>query len=153
MQILQECGWMFVFQCKKLSTCPGCNAAVAPKTHKIDSETVETVSNTLDNPERRRSSHRKPNKNVVFFCNPYSLEHRGSQDVREMKEGADAALHVAQLVGDGEGGAQPVVLADAAAPVWIAHRPQLGQAWSDNASVGQSRGRDCLGCLRQKTLT
>lgn len=38
---------------------------------------------------------------------------------------------MAQLVGDGEGGAQSVVLADAAAPVRIANRPQLGQAWSD----------------------
>lgn len=34
---------------------------------------------------------------------------------------------MAQFVGDGEGGAEPVVLTDAAAPVRITHRPQLGE--------------------------
>lgn len=70
-----------------------------------------------------------------------------------MKEGAGAALHVAQLVGDGKGGAQPVVLADAAAPVRIAHRPQLGQAWSDNTSVGQSQCGHCFERLRKSNDT
>lgn len=37
-------------------------------------------------------------------------------------------LHMAEFVGNGEGSAQAVVLADAAAPVWIAHRPQLCKA-------------------------
>jgi len=36
---------------------------------------------------------------------------------------------VAKLMGDGEGGAESVVLADAAAPVRITHGAQLGQTW------------------------
>lgn len=36
-------------------------------------------------------------------------------------------LHVAELVRDSEGGAQAILLADGAAPVWVAHGPQLGQ--------------------------
>lgn len=63
---------------------------------------------------------------------------------------------MAQLVGDGEGRAQSIVLADAAAPVRIAHGPQLGQAWSDDTSVGQSQLGD-LGRQNihsgQRTLT
>lgn len=34
---------------------------------------------------------------------------------------------MAQFMGDGEGSAEPVVLTDAAAPVRITHRPQLGE--------------------------
>lgn len=70
--------------------------------------------------------------------------------------GSRRGLHVAQLVGDGEGGAQSVVFTDAAAPVRIAHRPQLGQAWRDDTSVGGSQLED-LGrrniSRSQRTLT
>lgn len=76
----------------------------------------------------------------LFFNLVYSF----TQNVREEQP---RALHVAQLVGDGEGGAQSVVLADAAASVWIAHRPQLGQAWSNDTSVGQSQCGDSSECL------
>lgn len=34
-------------------------------------------------------------------------------------------LHMAKFMGDGECGAETIVLADAATPVWITHRPQL----------------------------
>lgn len=36
-------------------------------------------------------------------------------------------LHVAQLMRNGEGGTQAVFLADGAAPVRVAHGPQLSQ--------------------------
>lgn len=38
-------------------------------------------------------------------------------------------LHVAKFMGNGERRAESVVLADAAAPVRVAHRPQLSKAW------------------------
>lgn len=61
---------------------------------------------------------------------------------------------MAQLVGDGEGSAQSVVFADAAAPVRIANRSQLGQAWSDKTSVGQSQLGHCLDAYAgQRALT
>lgn len=34
-------------------------------------------------------------------------------------------LHMAKFMGDGECSAESIVLADAAAPVWITHCPQL----------------------------
>lgn len=37
-------------------------------------------------------------------------------------------LHVAKFMGNGEGGAESVVLTDAAAPVRITHRSQLGKS-------------------------
>ena len=37
-------------------------------------------------------------------------------------------LHMAKFMGDGERSAQSVVLADAAAPVWITHCAQLGKS-------------------------
>lgn len=37
-------------------------------------------------------------------------------------------LHMAQFMGDGECSAESIVLADAAAPVWITHRPQLSKS-------------------------
>lgn len=42
-------------------------------------------------------------------------------------------LHMAEFVGNGEGGAESVVLTDAAAPVWITHRPQLCKSWITRA--------------------
>lgn len=38
-------------------------------------------------------------------------------------------LHMAQLVSDGEGGAESVLFADGAAPVRVTHGPQLRQPW------------------------
>lgn len=37
-------------------------------------------------------------------------------------------LHMAQLMSDGEGGTDSIFLADGAAPVWVAHGPQLCKA-------------------------
>lgn len=68
--------------------------------------------------------------------------------------GSRRSLHVAQLVGDGEGGAQSVVFADAAAPVRIANRPQLGQAWSDNThTCDPVTARRLFECLRRSKNT
>lgn len=41
---------------------------------------------------------------------------------------------MAKFMGDGECSAESIVLADAAAPVWITHRPQLSKSLKNNTT-------------------